>query len=47
MTEHRVNERAILHLTSRFPHAVDYARILHVGTRKSTEVPYSRAREAI
>ena len=29
-----------LHLTSRFTHAVDYARIVHVGTRKSTEVPY-------
>ena len=29
-----------LHLTSRFTRAVDYARILHVGTRKSTEVPY-------
>jgi (p)ppGpp synthase/HD superfamily hydrolase len=40
MVEHRTNEPAILHLTSRFTHAVDYARILHVGTRKSTEVPY-------
>lgn len=29
-----------LHLTSRFTRAVDYARIVHVGTRKSTEVPY-------
>ena len=29
-----------LHLTSRFTRAVDYARTIHVGTRKKTEVPY-------
>lgn len=27
-------------LTSRFTRAVDYARTVHVGTRKSTDVPY-------
>jgi (p)ppGpp synthase/HD superfamily hydrolase len=30
----------MLPLTSRFTRAVDYARHVHVGTRKSTEVPY-------
>jgi (p)ppGpp synthase/HD superfamily hydrolase len=29
-----------LDLTSRFTRAVDYTRHVHVGTRKSTEVPY-------
>jgi (p)ppGpp synthase/HD superfamily hydrolase len=29
-----------LHLTSRFTQAVDYARIVHVQTRKKPEVPY-------
>lgn len=29
-----------LHLTFRFTGAVDYARNVHVGTRKKTEVPY-------
>lgn len=29
-----------LHLTSRFTRAVDYARVVHVETRKKTEVPY-------
>jgi (p)ppGpp synthase/HD superfamily hydrolase len=30
----------LLHLTARFTRAVDYARHVHVGTRKKTEVPY-------
>ena len=30
----------ILHLTSRFTRAVEYARVVHVGSRKKTEVPY-------
>jgi (p)ppGpp synthase/HD superfamily hydrolase len=30
-----------LRLTSRFASAVDYARIVHVGTRKKTAVPYT------
>lgn len=31
---------ATLHLTSRFTRAVDYARQVHVGRRKGTDVPY-------
>src|SRR5579864_6945138 len=31
---------ATLYVTSRFTRAVDYARNVHVGTRKKTEVPY-------
>jgi (p)ppGpp synthase/HD superfamily hydrolase len=31
---------ATLHLTSRFTSAVDYARQVHVGRRKGTEMPY-------
>lgn len=30
----------MLHLTSRFTRAVDYARSIHIGTRKKTEMPY-------
>jgi (p)ppGpp synthase/HD superfamily hydrolase len=29
-----------LHLTARFTRAIDYARNVHVGARKKTEVPY-------
>jgi (p)ppGpp synthase/HD superfamily hydrolase len=32
--------KAKLHLTSRFTRAVDYARNVHVGTRKQSGVPY-------
>lgn len=40
MVEHRANEPPILHLTFRFIRAVDYARNVHVGTRKQSGVPY-------
>ena len=34
------NERELLHLSGRFTHAVDYARVLHIERRKGTEIPY-------
>lgn len=33
-------QQSSLRLTARFTSAVDYARSIHVGTRKKTEVPY-------
>ena len=29
-----------LHLTGRFTSAVDYARCIHIGRRKGTDIPY-------
>ena len=35
------NPDKLLHLTARFTRAVDYARQVHVGRRKGTDVPYT------
>lgn len=36
----KAQQQASLRLTSRFTHAIDYARHVHIGYRKKTEVPY-------
>jgi hypothetical protein len=37
---HSADFIALLLLTPRFTHAIDYARQIHVGCRKATTVPY-------